>query len=80
MKFGGIKMFKMNSKKENVKTTENKDRANDILMYTLDQIKDEATYILNSDNEEVNHALIENILKSAERALDSVTPRGLREA
>ena len=73
-------MFKMNSKKENVKTTENKDRANDILMYTLDQIKDEATYILNSDNEEVNHALIENILKSAERALDSVTPRGLREA
>ncbi len=73
-------MFKINSKKENVNTMENKDRVMDIMTYTLDQIKDTATYMMNSDNEEVNHALLENILKSAERALASVAPNGLREA
>lgn len=74
-------MFKINSKKnEVVNGIENKDRVIDILTYTLDQIKDEAAYILNSENEEVNHALIEQILKSAERSLDAIAPKGLREA
>ncbi len=66
-----LKEFKIKEKKTN-KPAEETERVIAILAYTLDQIKDEVTYIQNSDNEEVNTALIDNIGRSATRGLELV--------